>query len=891
MRPDYLIISAWGPYKDRVEIDFRKFQKKGLFLITGATGAGKTTIFDAITYALYGTLSGETREKGSVRSDFATGEVPTFVELTMTHGSREFRIVRNPEYLRPKRKKSGNSELTKEKENAVLYLPDGQVLEGIKEVNAKMQEILVLAPEQFKQISMIAQGQFSKMLTAPAKDKIGIFREIFGTGIYERFARNLRERAAKLEGKSFEQKHKLEEDIRLLLDGPDLKTDVIFDKKQELSELTQSDNWNYGAIETCLMEWKEELQIRLSKEEEQYREWDGQVLCLTEKLTGLQEQNRKIALMQETQKRREELYSRRSHYEEIQESIRKSRNAVEVQGKEDAVLALQEQIEKNNMRFLNLKREVENLESEKEELQSVVRESEKLESYFQLWQRTGEMREELEQCGRKCEEAENVHRAALAKYREIEKDRDVIKTEYDRADRRYKHAVIGIAAGMLMEGTPCPVCGSPEHPKPAEKAKDLLSEEELIKLKEESEAKEKELTDCQEKTALLFAAWKGLQEKKAELEKAYAEGMDSCTRQQEYFDKVGVGVKKLSLQEIQRMTARYNQISGLVWSKTREMSETEAETGKLKERKAKADGEFQEILHAHGFETEASFREKILPREVQERLEREYADYKEELAGVVQLAEHLEKEVEKQEVQKISREAEADLREILENARKQKESIRLGKEKLGSLSDRLAGTCLSVKEKRGKLEKIGEEYGYVKDLDNLASGNNKKRMVFEQYVLAGYFDEILRAANQRFSFMTGGRYEMSRMAETSDGRTKNSLEIEVMDYYTGKMRPVKTLSGGESFKASLALALGLSDVIQTLSGGVRVEALFVDEGFGALDGESLDMACETLQSLVEKDRMIGIISHVQELRERIDCQIVVERSNQGSRIKETPFVF
>ena len=177
------------------------------------------------------------------------------------------------------------------------------------------------------------------------------------------------------------------------------------------------------------------------------------------------------------------------------------------------------------------------------------------------------------------------------------------------------------------------------------------------------------------------------------------------------------------------------------------------------------------------------------------------------------------------------------------------------------------------------------KYGAVKELENIAAGNNSRKLVFEQYVLAGYFEEILRAANVRFGRMTGGRYEMHRVEEVGDGRVKDNLEIEVLDFYTGKYRSVRTLSGGETFKASLALALGLSDVIQAASGGVRVDTLFIDEGFGALDSESLDQACETLMGLAETDRLIGIISHVPELKERISRQIVVDKSGSGSRVR------
>ena len=196
-------------------------------------------------------------------------------------------------------------------------------------------------------------------------------------------------------------------------------------------------------------------------------------------------------------------------------------------------------------------------------------------------------------------------------------------------------------------------------------------------------------------------------------------------------------------------------------------------------------------------------------------------------------------------------------------------------------------TILRMGEKRSVIQKESQEYGFIKDLENMASGNNPKRLVFEQYVLAGYFEEILRAANLRFAKMSGGRYEMSRVEQVGDGRVKDNLEIQVMDYYTGTNRSVRTLSGGESFKASLALALGMSYVIQAMNGGIRVDTLFVDEGFGALDSESLDQACDTLMSLAEKKQLIGIISHVPELRERIESQLVIEKTGSGSRIVQT----
>ncbi|MDE7251152.1 MAG: SMC family ATPase, partial [Lachnospiraceae bacterium] len=239
----------------------------------------------------------------------------------------------------------------------------------------------------------------------------------------------------------------------------------------------------------------------------------------------------------------------------------------------------------------------------------------------------------------------------------------------------------------------------------------------------------------------------------------------------------------------------------------------------------------------------------------------------------------------KKETKGMKEENLQEIREKLEESKEWKKTLLAGQMELTNRTQRMEKSLASLKEKQERLSALMKKYSLLKDLDDAANGNNKKRLVFEQYVLASYFEEILRAANIRLHLMSGGRYELRRMQQVSDGRSKDNLEIEVMDYYTGKYRSVKTLSGGESFKASLALALGMSDVVQAGSGGIRVETLFIDEGFGSLDEESLEQACLTLQTLVEKDRLIGIISHVPELAEKIENQIRICKTNAGSSIE------
>ena len=304
------------------------------------------------------------------------------------------------------------------------------------------------------------------------------------------------------------------------------------------------------------------------------------------------------------------------------------------------------------------------------------------------------------------------------------------------------------------------------------------------------------------------------------------------------------------------------------------------ETAAQEKKKKELDKTFVVQYRQAGFTSLEKYEKALRRPEEMKRLERRVREFQERWQELEYLTAHLREETRG----KRTTDTAGQRAELEEKKKENQYALKRLNECSHSL--RQAGkTVESIKEHGKKYRELQLEYGIVKDLDNMACGNNGKRLVFEQYVLAGYFEEILRAANLRLSKMSGGRYELSRLGEISDGRSKDNLEIQVFDYYTGKYRSVKTLSGGESFKASLALALGMSDVVQGYSGGIRVDTLFIDEGFGALDGESIEQACQTLLSLVEKDRLIGIISHVPELSEKIEKQIIVSKTKVGSGVR------
>ena len=332
--------------------------------------------------------------------------------------------------------------------------------------------------------------------------------------------------------------------------------------------------------------------------------------------------------------------------------------------------------------------------------------------------------------------------------------------------------------------------------------------------------------------------------------------------------------------EFEKILNEYRTIRAQIKEKRSQLAKDEEE-GKEQEEKVKILEEtFEKKYTDAGFSSREEYEASVRTAAELEKMEEKLNNYYSKVQAIENLIGHLEEETKGG----IEQDVEGLKEQLKEKNTGKKQALKLLNEKNHNLQE-TKKIVKSLKEKEKQFHILSQEFGIVKDLDNMASGNNARRLVFEQYVLAGYFEEILRAANIRLAKMTDGRFELSRMEEISDGRTKDNLEMQVFDYYTGKYRSVKTLSGGEAFKASLALALGMSDVIQGYSGGIRVDTLFVDEGFGALDSESLDQACRTLQSLVEKDRLIGIISHVPELTEKIEKQIIITKTNVGSTVR------
>ena len=871
MKPIKLTLSAWGPYRECCEIDFEKLTNKSLFLITGQTGAGKTTVFDAITYALYGAMSGGMREKNSVRSDFAPADVPTFVRLLMEHGGKRYEIERNPEYLRPKKRKAGENEWTKEKERAVLKLPDGSVLEGNVEVNRKLQEILVLDYRQFKQISMIAQGEFARFLTAPSAEKTKIFREIFDTEIYNRVAENLKEKAKAAYAKVSEYRHRMEENINTCRDEDQRWQEAVRESKG---------NFHFEYLKQLSEQLSLEYRRKASDMEKEWKATDEKLAVKKEELAGILQDNKNLELLAQIKEKllqvKQQEPAAQAHEKEKEEAARAAQVYPEMLVRDHAGTQAQQRREK----LEEVKARREELLKEKEGLSGFAALEEQVLKAYEVAQLSEQLEEKKTALAEKEKRARIFWEKAADDYKKAERESGKALEISEEKKKRYRADAIGLVAGMLKEGTPCPVCGSLSHPEPAHQTGETPREEEV------KEA-EKVYQKAQERAATAFgnaqAAKKSL-EIILEEKKTLKEEKTAAQEKIESFSEEVLALVKPPYAEnsrmYQKLTERFRQLEALLEAQAQNEEAACRELSESLDKLQKAEAKLKEVLQENGFQSEEEYRGALRDekrrKEIEEKLQKFYLIKQRaqercaELTELTQGKQYTDPRPLEESCKKLQEER--------EEVQKQYQHMALKEKMTGA-------TALALKENLQAEKEAAAQYGLVKKLEDAATGNNPKRLVFEQYVLAGYFEDILRAANIRLAKMSGGRYELSRALQVADGRSKDNLEMEVMDYYTGKCRSVKTLSGGETFKVSLSLALGMSDVIQAGSGGIRVEALFIDEGFGALDQESLDQACSTLTSLVEQDRMIGIISHVPELKERISSQIVIVKGNNGSSIK------
>lgn len=944
MRPEKLTISAFGPYADRTEIDFSRLGDSGLYLITGDTGAGKTTIFDAITFALYGQASGQVRDSAMFRSKYADTATETFVELVFSYQGKKYQVFRSPEYMAPKKRGTG---LTLRKAEAQLIYPDErQPVTKARDVTKAIEELLGLDYEQFTQIAMIAQGDFQKLLLAGTVQRGEIFRQIFHTGIYQQVQLKLKDAARArykeydemrrsiaqyLDGVKLRQREgteaeefaelkkgkfegKLERSLEILksfIDQGEKRESELLKQEQEVDQKIRTmENMLHLSAQKRNLEQKKDLARKqleqllpdlekASGEAEKYKDADQKCEALGILIREKQEQLKKYQVLEQLKK----------ELDEIRMQLKKCRAG------QEANIRQEQQLHKD---MEQLKKERSLLENSQLDLQKAITEKEK------RTQRKSELNG-LETGMREFKGLYEATKEQQKKYQAAYEKAQQQSEYYQQIFHSFLDAQAGILAQELKENEPCPVCGSLSHPHPRIISKGCTVTQEILdnekikldklekisadqsleagKLKERSNASWKQIVSGAEELLAEF------QEFRKETKNGNGQAGDFRTvwkqmilminREKEQCENL-LTESDRKIREAEENTKRKQKVEKL-------LENLEKEKDILQEKKNSCDRE------QTGLTTKASENEKqqknaaeeirqvhpeagkeVLEKEIREK-QQEYIDLKENSRKMKETFERFQAEKARitstiktldEQQKEIGEIREDEIREQYTESTTQKTELAEKRKELFSIQSGNLEIFRKVQKRKEEMTKAEAEYVWMKNLSDTANGNlnGKAKIELETYIQMAYFDRILRRANVRLMTMSSGQYELKRQEQSENRKEKAGLDLNVIDHYNGTERSVKTLSGGESFQASLSLALGLSDEIQASAGGIRLDSMFVDEGFGSLDEEALSQAVKALSSLADGHRMVGIISHVAELKDRIENKIIVTKQCSGKGV-------
>ena len=913
MRPITLTMSAFGPYAAKTVIELDKLGTNGLYLITGDTGAGKTTIFDAITYALYGEASGNTRDVNMFRSKYAEPSTPTEVELTFAYAQKIYTVKRNPEYDRPKARGDG---YTTEKANAELRYPDGRVVTKLKEVNKAIVDIMGIDRSQFTQIAMIAQGDFLKLLLASTEDRKKIFQKIFRTQCYYQ----LQERLKQQTGDLAKDYGKIGDSIRQYINGiachPNdvLKLEVDKAKKGELKN-TEAVQLVEKLIKQDTAEQQKVLG-QIGKLDKQKEAIAAQLAVADNRKTTEEKQEKaKENLARETQRLKTletEKNEAAAHQPEVQKAVEAIAKLeaqlpeyAEMQKKQTERTGLQKDLKELAQKIKTeaetaekLARSIADLKAEQVSLQNAgaAQAAQKAEK-----NRLAEQQKDLEALKKEYaayQKLEAQLKKAQADYAQKSEDSGQKRAEYEHKNKLYLDAQAGILAETLTEGVPCPVCGSLEHPHPAQKPENAPTKQELEICKAKAEEAEKATQAASSKASTCIgqadASRETLQARGQKwLGTDAVEEMERLCSEKQQQTAAALQKAEQQLKEIEKQLGRKDELDQLIPQKEDELEQCKKRRGSHETQQAgdgaklqAAEKRLKELAEKLSYPSEAEANQALQQLHEQkeawekaiQETQKAYDECEKNLAALKGTLEGYQKTLqgmEKVDVQAVlAAQAEADQQKAASEEQKRE------------IGDRLAvnGPILeNLQPQIGKMEETEKRLQCVQALSDTANGrlSGKEKIMLETYIQMTFFDRIIRRANVRLMVMSGGQYELKRRVNAENNRSQAGLELDVIDHYNGSERSVKTLSGGESFKASLALALGLSDEIQSSAGGIRLDTMFVDEGFGSLDEESLEQAVNALVGLTQGNRLVGIISHVSELKNRIDKQIVVTKEKSG----------
>ena len=925
MKPLKLTMSAFGSYAGKNVIDFTG-QQQGIFLITGDTGAGKTTIFDAITYALYNQTSGGERNGNMMRSQYAQPETETYVELEFLYRGQTYRVRRNPDYKITKTLKNGKIREQKVPHSVELTMPDGTVFPEKKNAtDAKIIEILGLTADQFSQIVMIAQGDFLKLLYTKSDERKMIFSKLFRTDIYWKIQENLRR-------KSMEMDERIQENDR-----------AFEQEKSRIIPLPESE-------ELPLDELVERLRERVKDALKEQNLRRANVEELNKKITKYEEINKLFVSLEKIRQTGKELEARQAESKERRQQIENARKAdkvlvaeqqnlrqqQEVEQSAQAIAKMTETLANDQEMFETLKTQQQEAEAkQKREAADIQKKMLALEQSFPSYEALQNARSEEQQAkkvwedlGKISEESFHKKKAGIAALKEQQKRQEQVveqtKKNWEQTSlsasesaKHYEHMYeaflkeqAGILAENLSAGCPCPVCGSTVHPDPAKLSDHAVTELEVEQAKKTRAAAE-------EKRDLAYAAFEAEKTEKQKLAQAvekeeadFVLAQTIAKQQRKEAEQNYVSLQKIAEQireklvypslaeakkqyaamqkalaaaeqEIERKRQKVSELAEAMNTLKGQKLAEEENQKTAKKLAVKTEKEYAKLLEKSGFVSEETYHLAILPERSRSKLEREEKEYESQCLRQQSEQKLLEKQV--------SGKTYTDTTELNEQLKAEKQALKETEKTYMELhtayeNDRsVLQNCAVYLEKGKKLE---SEDQVIKSLSKTANGrlSGSAKIDFETYIQRQYFKQIIHEANKRLLTMSNHQFILKLKEEANTGRkTNEGLDLSVYSLVTDSERDVKTLSGGESFLAALAMALGLSDIVERSAGAIHPDMMFIDEGFGSLDAQSRQQAIEVLAELAGDSRMVGIISHVTELKEQIDRKLVVSRTDKGSR--------
>lgn len=925
MKPLKLTMSAFGSYAGKNVIDFTG-QQQGIFLITGDTGAGKTTIFDAITYALYNQTSGGERNGNMMRSQYAQPETETYVELEFLYRGQTYRVRRNPDYKITKTLKNGKIREQKVPHSVELTLPDGTVFPEKKNAtDAKIIEILGLTADQFSQIVMIAQGDFLKLLYTKSDERKMIFSKLFRTDIYWKIQENLRRKSMEMDERIQENDRAFEQEksrIILLPESEELPLDELVERLRErLKDALKEQNLRRANVE--------ELNKKITKYEE--------INKLFVSLEKIRQNGKELEARQaESKERRQQIENARKADKVLVAEQQNLRQQQEVEQSAQAIAKMTETLANDQEMFETLKTQQQEAEAkQKREAADIQKKMLALEQSFPSYEALQNARSEEQQAkkvwedlGKISEESFHKKKAGIAALKEQQKRQEQVveqtKKNWEQTSlsasesaKHYEHMYeaflkeqAGILAENLSAGCPCPVCGSTVHPDPAKLSDHAVTELEVEQAKKTRAAAE-------EKRDLAYAAFEAEKTEKQKLAQAvekeeadFVLAQTIAKQQRKEAEQNYVSLQKIAEQireklvypslaeakkqyaamqkalaaaeqEIERKRQKVSELAEAMNTLKGQKLAEEENQKTAKKLAAKTEKEYAKLLEKSGFVSEETYHLAILPERSRSKLEREEKEYESQCLRQQSEQKLLEKQV--------SGKTYTDTTELNEQLKAEKQALKEAEKTYMELhtayeNDRsVLQNCAVYLEKGKKLE---SEDQVIKSLSKTANGrlSGSAKIDFETYIQRQYFKQIIHEANKRLLTMSNHQFILKLKEEANTGRkTNEGLDLSVYSLVTDSERDVKTLSGGESFLAALAMALGLSDIVEWSAGAIHPDMMFIDEGFGSLDAQSRQQAIEVLAELAGDSRMVGIISHVTELKEQIDRKLVVSRTDKGSR--------